>query len=155
MEIILEPRINLETAKLAKEKGYDEMINGYLVEYLIDQIDEEYPDGGGAFSMTKGEVEFYSELSRNTELNEAGGETYDCYSCPTLYMLQKWLREKHNIIIQVNIVVENDYYFDILYSPIEKTRVYQTTKIDSEYDDFYETYEDALGEGLRQGLKII
>ena len=51
-------RITLETAKLAKEKSYHVAGYGFYTEYLVNKKDKEYPEGGGAFSMKKGEVEF-------------------------------------------------------------------------------------------------
>ena len=51
---IIDQRVIFDTAKLAKEKGFDVRGNGHFTQYLIDQVDPSYPEGGGAFSMTKG-----------------------------------------------------------------------------------------------------
>jgi len=146
----MESYVNLETAKLLKEKGFHEMTNGYLVEYLIDQVDEEYPEGGGPFGFTKGEVEFVP-MTHINENEESDNQAYETYSCPTLSVLQKWLREIHNIIVRVDCAVVNDWWYQIAYSPKEKTNVYQQTDLSGNF----KKYEEALGEGLRHALKMI
>lgn len=73
--MITEDYVSFETAKLLKEKGFDEYCYGYYYtpEYM-------------SYGDTK---------QRNLELFP------DSYSAPTLQMAMKWLREVHRIDIEV------------------------------------------------------
>lgn len=100
--------IELETAKLAKEKGFPLTIIKPNGEYII-------------------------------------------YSAPYQVELQDWLRDKHNIHIYVNhyefsVKSGNGYYFHI-----GKSIMNSNTK----YTGKYESYEDALEDGLYEALKLI
>lgn len=72
--MITEDYVSFETAKLLKEKGFDEYCYGYY-------YTSEY--------MTLGDIK-----QRNLELYR------DSYSAPTLQRTMKWLREVHNIAIE-------------------------------------------------------
>ena len=74
-----EDYVSFETAKLLKEKGFDESTNC------------QYPVGG----IHIGEVGEYNitDRSRNPE---------NYIPAPTLQMAMKWLREKHNIVFGIN-----------------------------------------------------
>jgi hypothetical protein len=85
--------------------------------------------------------EIYREVDLNCQLwdNE--------YYAPTQSLLQKWLREVHGIMISVDI--ENDCkYF------ISLTIISPNSTGDDIWGD-YKTYEEALEEGLLNGLKLI
>jgi len=141
-------RIILETAKLAKEKNFDVAINGHYTVYLIDQVDPSYPNGGGAFSMTKGEVELSNDYFRNNwEATDYSCETYTMYAAPTQAILARWLREKHEI--HVEIYSNASGWGWIL------TKLNGTTIKEIEDDIFFESHEDALEEGLKMALNII
>jgi hypothetical protein len=95
-------RITLETAKLAKKKRFDVAVFGSYVEYLKDQIDPEYPEGGGPFSMVKGEIEENNDYFKNGDKNhDYTNKNYSCYARPTQALLARWLREKHGLILCV------------------------------------------------------
>ena len=74
--MIKEDYVSFETAKLLKEKGFDE---GCRTRY----------GSAGSFSYEKYEIEA-SEC-----------EMYNAILAPTLQMAMKWLREVHNIYIWV------------------------------------------------------
>ena len=76
--MITEDYVSFETAKLLKEKGFDEPCHA-----LYHEGDDKI-----FFGL---DVDSY----HNTILN------VDCYACPTLQMTMKWLREAHNIDISV------------------------------------------------------
>ena len=84
---IQEDYVSFETAKLLKEKGFDEEC--YTC-YVID------------------EIQHYDYKSRNSELITG------IISAPTLQMAMKWLREKHNIHI-TTVVENNGNYIGYLY----------------------------------------
>lgn len=141
-------RIILETAKLAKEKNFDVAINGHFTVYLIDQVDPSYPNGGGAFSMTKGEVELSNDYFRNNwEATDYTNETYAMYAAPTQAVLARWLREKHEIHIET---YSNANGWGWILTKLNGISIKEI-----EDDIFFEFYEDALEEGLKQALYII
>ena len=82
--MITEDYISFETAKLLKEKGFDEYCYGY---YYTSKY------------MTHGDIK-----QRNSELFP------DSYSAPTLQMAMKWLREVHNIHIEIGIGYNMEYF---------------------------------------------
>ena len=99
-----EELISFKTAKLAKEKGFN---NNFII-----------------------------------------GNVYN--TNPTQNLLQKWLREVHGTIVQV----ECNFW-----DKIEGWNTYSTTIFYKTHDiatkSFYKTYEEALELGLQEALKII
>lgn len=132
-----EQLISLETAQLAKEKGFDwECIESY------DPVNSElYPVG---------------LLSNNPVTLENFLIDYNYYdnhiSAPTQSLLQKWLREKHNfsLLATVDTYESGDYSFEIW-----KTLVGEEPYMKMESSTNWETYEQALEEGLKEALKLI
>ena len=84
MAAIKEDYVSFETAKLLKEKGFDE---GCRARYGT----------AGSFSYEKYEIE------------SGGCEMHNAILAPTLQMAMKWLRKVHNIFI--SITYENDGVF--------------------------------------------
>lgn len=70
---------------------------------------------------------------------------------PTWYEAIKWLREEHNIHIRIDCWGENDWCY-ILYE-FTKGSVHKV--VDYSYQCYYNTYEDALKEGILEALKLI
>ena len=119
--------ISFETAKLAKEKGFNE-----YCKYVHDTFDniEEWDDG--------------DEKHKNSYKNAS---VY--YSAPTQSLLQKWLREVHGIYIDVKIDtigIRNDKY---------AKRVYKLETEIPLFNYKYQKYEEALEAGLQEALKLI
>ena len=77
--MITEDYVNFETAKLLKEKGFDEECFALY-----------NPDG----------ILIQSGIRLN---NIQVGRVKGSYSAPTLQMVMKWLREVHKIYIDINI----------------------------------------------------
>ena len=75
--MITEDYVSFETAKLLKEKGFDEECIGYYVDYEPNDV----------------KYSFMGETNSTWEPR--------CYSAPTLQMAMKWLREVHNLHIEV------------------------------------------------------
>lgn len=118
-----EQLISFETAKLAKEKGFNK---SFYVWGEASYIDEEISN------------------------NFAYGEPNDAILAPTQSLLQKWLREKHEI--HINICT---YYF----TDIEKYE-YEIEDIIYNgniliYSESQGKYEDVLEFGLQEALKLI
>lgn len=112
-----EQLISLDTAKLAKEKGFDI----YTGKAWIKKENQELFFTSSYTGITDGIV----------------------YHRPTQSLLQKWLREIHNI--DMNISKDSqDIYHCMIYT---KARV--------EGPKFSKTYEGVLEKGLQEALKII
>lgn len=92
-----EQEISLETAKLAKLKGFDWECRGYYCPPR--KQGNKYTEHYGYFNSNK--CQFYIDdkgIKREVEM----------YSAPTQSLLQRWLRDVHNIHIRVYL-----YEFDI------------------------------------------
>jgi hypothetical protein len=141
---MMEQLITFETAKLAKEKGFNEKCGiGY--------------DLHG--NITYATVSYMLNSDKNSK---------DHCSAPTQTLLQKWLRDVHDIHINPEYRDEAgcfEYFYTIMYFPEElkhKKRSHEQTKrIDSfygaggSYIGCFDTYEEALEEALQKSLKLI
>ena len=135
-----EQLISFETAKLAKEKGFNEECY-----FTYGEISEDY-------CLFKSE---YSET--NSEVNEY------IYSAPTQSLLQKWLREVHNCHVEVifhsplddSYITKDNlrYCFEVNYYGKNFNIPFTDDEDYSGYD--YLTYEEALEKGLQEALKLI
>lgn len=126
--------VSFETAKLAKKKGFDINLNNKV--YVNDKpILREFPL---ALNITVSTFAFACEQS----------------------LLQKWLREKHGIHIQ--IFIETYSYgmqinMQVLHLETVDEKLRSSDKSTGWYGDNgeYKTYEEALEAGLLIGLKLI
>lgn len=154
-----EELISFKTAKLAKEKEFDIHVPRYYIsngslrvnfedsygderEYRFDpdDFDKDWNIKGWVVSKN-GEMCFGCKLDNI--------KYFTAYSAPTQSLLQKWIREVHNIHISV-------YHFWDFTNNTEDYQA-QISQIDNEvlHTDFHGTYELALEEGLNQALKLI
>lgn len=81
--MIIEDYVSFETAKLLKEKGFDESCHCFY-EYkkrLYNDMDKYFPNG-----------------MKNSDHDKEGNKGI---SAPTLQMVMKWLREVHNVFIYI------------------------------------------------------
>ena len=135
-----EKLISFETAILAKEKGFKNACDGFVNkdnEYIF-MPDLLYPNN--------------SEFSHNSEEDPEVVEWKELMKtlvlAPTQSLLQKWLREVHEISIKID-----DYYTN------SRVRFdYNVCELGSQEDNpvgIFETYEEALEIGLYQALKQI
>ena len=179
-----EQLISFETAKLAKEKDFNILQHSYYFE------DGEFKENSlkGTNGYYGEEYEFnLSEFNENWNdkwlTKKTGDRCFGCskqkgyletFSAPTQSLLQKWLREKHQIIVDVSLDFFNSYTKEsIKYSPTfytysnNKKRfwIYTdyinsdecTKKMQEEMPIFqnYSTYEEALEIALFEALKLI
>lgn len=107
-----EQLITWETAKLAKEKGFNIKCN-----YHYDR----------------------KELIFNHNIRNSQFEDDEC-SATTQSLLQKWIRERHKIIVSVDITERGEYFISV-------TGLGMYGK--------FKTWEQALEEGLYDALKLI
>ena len=127
-------RINFETAKLVKEKGFPQETNRLEIPY--------YNYYKGEF---KGDV---SDWRIRRYLRGEDTSDIEFVSAPTQSLLAKWLREEHNIIVLVDYEGIDGYYYKF-YSYKEGNKNYDAS------DKNYNTYEEAYEIGLQGALKLI
>lgn len=84
--------ISFETAKLAKEKGFEEYCFSYY--NLKGEIKHNYSENGSST-----DVDFRVDLEDLLDNFNRG--IPNTYSAPTQSLLQKWLREVHKIHIEI------------------------------------------------------
>lgn len=134
-----EQLVNFETAKLAKEKGFDEETYAFynsakdLINPLQSHKGNEHVNHIILSKYNSSKA--YDSLTRKDAT---------IYAAPTQSLLKKWLRDVHNIIVFVNP-------YPTTYSWVMQ---YNNRK-DKTVGDLYNSYETALEEGLIEGLKII
>jgi hypothetical protein len=120
-----EQLISLETAKFAKECGFNEIVDIIYVISTTGFIKEQS----------------YGKPYRRGDITIAR---------PTQSFLQKWLREKHKIHVNLeywtNQPIGNDVW-ESCYRPTVNCKTVNLT--------VYKTYEEALEIGLQTGLKLI
>ena len=120
MAIINEDYVSFEIAKLLKEKGFDEATMGIY-----------YKDG--TFKLLC--------------LNTWNSKFVTPISAPTLQMAMKWLREVHNI--KVNIFYNNSNYTIEYFEPNTQTGVGKFVFI----GDGYHVYEEACEAAIKYCLE--
>ncbi len=167
-----ETLISFETAKLAKEKGFNietcDFFSEKIISNLVPQGDYKYLsvnyDNVGEDISPHG---FWDWNSTNeskrliTAFNESYGENFkEVFSAPTQSLLQAWLREEHNIIVN-SIPYEDEI-------PECEGDIRQTLWEDETIDcreipwlrditthTYYHSYEESLENALVEGLKLI
>ena len=138
-----EQLISLETAKLAKEKGFNEKCVSY---YVLNY---------STFKAT-GEVKNFStpiEDNKNIlQLQNLSIGRPHLALAPTQSLLQKWLREKHDIHFEIKPIFDvneiRPYHISISKNLSGKNFKYKIIGT-------RETYEEALEIGLQEALKLI
>jgi len=118
-------KVTLETAKLAKEKGFD------------------WVDCQCLFLDDNSEVPFCLAKRSKSEWVRMPNQSY----------LQKWLRDVHNIHVEIYLGHDEDsvwYNLDIY--KIEKGYIFEPFNMDDIDDN---TYEETLEKGLQEALKTI
>lgn len=130
-EIIFEKLVSFETAKLAKIKGFDNCTEAV---FFINSDDD-------------------SKIRKSYHSEDWGGdETSDeLIFRPSQSVLQKWLREKHNINIVIDYFIDeddNNIYIPYCYS-------FLVTEEDSNEEKRFDTYEEALEYALDESLNFL
>lgn len=126
--MIEEAYVSFETAKLLKDKGFDERL---LTFYITDEMKEE-----GCFQI----MAFTDDKIDNSHSDY-------CYLAPTLQMAMKWLREVHKAFI--SITYENDGVFTAnLKVPLKGI----DCMIDNKHNCWF-TYEEAVEVSIKYCLE--
>ena len=122
--------ITFKTAKLAKEKGFSPKTK----KFYNTRIPEE--------------SEVVKTFSMKMPWNTFSDNPYTIAIVPQS-LLQKWLREKHNL--DANVITKHK---DLgkFYGGFVDTN---NGEINKSYGSNFRTYEEALEKGLKEGLKLI
>ncbi len=144
-----EKLIELETAMLAKEKNFD-----ITCDWGFRLYKKEFSREGNKIEI--GTIE--SAFNVNNK-DMAGSNVYDKIARPTQSLLQKWMRDVHNILIDV-IPFYNEEDLPLTKTNRPKPKGYFVW--DYYDEDFSEAkaekftnYEDASEQALIEGLKLI
>ena len=130
--------INLETAKLAREKGFIARQSTYFDEHgELVELYECYCDDRDVNSCGCGAIETY----------DAGK---DAIQAPTHALLQKWLRELKTPIVVTPVTDFVAWEVEIDH-PDKGTIIVAKNR----EDKWFNSYEEALEIGLQEGLKLI
>ena len=123
-----------ETAKLAQEKGFKSMDARTII------TRSNYYNHLGVF---RGDV---TDLVR-AQINEQDTTPFETIPAPTQSRLQKWLRETHDIHVQVLRLYTKEWKYVAEWG---KQLPYLRGTLDP-----FDTYEEALEEALVQALNLI
>jgi len=127
--MITEDYVSFEIAKLLKEKGFDEKL---FTCYVTDKDKKE-----GCFLI----MSFTDDKIDNNHSNL-------CYSAPTLQMTMKWLREVHNIHIDICSIWDEIHW---LYQVFVITpRTARNSYVDK---TLYVSYEEACEAAIKYCLE--
>ena len=126
-----EQLISFETAKLAKEKGFDIHCRFYYDEEMLSIYEnEDFP---------------YNSWNENL-------------FAPTQSLLQKWLRELHGVDIHItrNKPSYREYRVEIYKVDNTPNYIYfQINEENSKFCKWFDDYEEALEASLLEALKLI
>lgn len=141
--------VTLETAKMLKEKGFDERtLYAYLNNGML------YNDGNRI--MTSYNSLPVPELCKEYYGCDASKTCLICklavylISAPTQSFAQKWLRETKNLNVEISYMYGNYWIYDILTIP-----EHDLVGLSDRSIIHYGTYEEALEAGIFEALKLI
>jgi len=136
-----ETLVSFETAKLAKKKGFNKP-SSHLYTIGFNSIRED------KIVRAFANYEDNSKLFQFITLSKSQPHLA---LAPTQSLLQKWLREVHNIVITCASMYENEKNENIVY-----WFWIQGSLNEDENDELsFKTYEEALEAGLQAGLELI
>ena len=138
--------IGFEVAKLAKEKGFDEYCS---IGWVTKEIAGKYLNYHYKYNFSKDFV------IQDDVMFCPLYEPY--YLTPTQSLLQKWLREKHQIIVTITPTFTYSLITKIGYYCTVETPNEDLYSMECKNPDlyFYSTYEEALESGLKEALTLI
>lgn len=141
-----ETLITFETAKLAKDKGFNiPVVNFYK------KSKKPYTTTGSEYQSERDAI---SDWNNGQGSYPTSPEDVEC-SAPTQSLLQKWLRELHNIDVFVGRdgIFKKDNYCIVIYNDIKY--ISRLRPLNNDVFSGYSTYEEALEIGLQEALKLV
>ena len=146
MENTEEQLVSFETAKLAKEEGFQWQCNHIYPEF-------DYNDGATKLNYFQGDGNGYTtNKAIQKESDYLDDDT--CCTAPTQSFLQKWLRDVHNIYI----VVTHTFSFcddDLKKAKNMKPSFTYNGEMGNRNNKYYNTYEECLEVALFTEMKRI
>ena len=140
-----EQLITFKTAKLAKEKGFD--IEESCVAFYTKPRSKMFGiDEHGRYYNIKNTPRKLYYIGKSAAFN-----SNNVILAPTQSLLQKWLREVHNIRLEIQSLIDYTYAYSI-YQELQDNKYCK--QIAFEYTEQY-SYENALEIGLKHALKLI
>lgn len=146
-----EELVSFDTSVLAKEKGFPQDLFNTSWYNELGSLNgrTDLNKKGQTFSEAyPNEESFYGSAIKPEHKKEFKLESY---SAPTQSLLQKWLREVHDVIVSADCAIKDDWWYQLKHSPKKITKVYKVSSL----SESYKTYEEALEKGLYQALKLI
>jgi hypothetical protein len=166
-----EKLISFETAKLAQEKGFNWLCYSWFFISKIDDFDK-FPK----YYRDKA-IANYIEIDNKLVSHLIGGQhgktinskfknsedQPNVLACSTQSLLQKWLREVHNIDVQsicnYHYKLGKQYHLGIIFvnkdNKVDTIIIKETDKSLDTINRHYSSYEKALEEKLQEALKLI
>ena len=145
--------VTYETAKLANVNGFDIPTYSAYVNFEEQGLDEEELKARNLPKIKLVEFQSYAYCGAlKTKVDELpvfdfNSKARSFYSAPTQSLLRKWLRDNHNIDIEIRVGVVNEKYYVLLLK--------DKLPLDIKVGRYFKTYEKALEKGLLIGLKQI
>lgn len=159
--------INFETAKLAKEKGFNKLCYAWFYIFLKGSVKLKKHYKIADIILEEDEVHELIGGQHGKTINEKYSNSEDqphILARPTQSLLQRWLREVHKINVESNYL-PNIQKYRCLYKPMilipkEELRKNGVISLHNEMKKYYNnlnynTYEEALEIGLQEALKLV
>jgi hypothetical protein len=143
-----ETLVSFRVAELVKKKGFTNGSNHYFELALTESIDLETNDTTGVFGWKKGECNAQSGYHINSEQDN---QHWFICERPSQDLLQKWLREVHNISICIYPVL---YEWEVSLHTCHK-RKKLPIYLNPNNSIHGKTYEEAREEALFQTLNLL
>ena len=157
--------ISFTVAKLAKEKGFNILtLNYYFEDGNLKENELTGTNGYYGEEYCFSFNEFLENWNNEWLTKKDGDRCFGCnksngyletFSAPTQSLLQRWLREVHDIDISIEKLIGGGSGINKVYH----TKIYKCicTKNDFELSIpyVYDTYEETLEQGLQKALKLI
>lgn len=142
--------VSFETAKLAKEKGFDEDTS-----HIYPEWQEEQPNEAPLSCEQIGYPCSTEQMERESMMEIGYG---DFFKAPTQDLLQKWLREKKNIEMEIKIMggsrLKRKLYEAFICPYNEKGNIDKYGEMEPELHGF-ESYYEAREAGLQVCLELL
>ena len=140
-----EQLISFETANLAKEKGFNIPCENFYITYIDDDVVD-------LFNYEEQRGSGFAELYRNNKEFK--------FSAPTQSLLQKYLRDVHNLYVDSYHDLTADGKIIQYYTSwgfLQQKDINGNQNVNGWYDEYndWKTYEEALEKGLQEALKLI
>lgn len=140
--MITEDYVSFETAKLLKEKGFDETCRAFWKDWYHEK------------SLCDSNTSHCFEYCTNTMLEKYNDEDEINISAPTLQMAMKYLREEHNLHCDIGYDFISGWYNQITsLKEVVQDRYTEMKTYHPHKADNYSSYEDACESAIKYCLE--